>query len=1575
MKGDFSKAARITAANDLGLLYQQGRIISDRDLTEAELIAEAWRETAARDVIGAGVAAVPAHEPDGYRVEAAAVHGPHVDVRLTPGRIWADGIHLTLPPAAGGGSPSFGATYLAPPANPAGTATGDINDGIRDAVILEIALGALNGFQDPARLVEPALGGPDTAERIHPRQALRLLRLTAGEDCTTIGPRLRDDLSAHGRLSVTLEPATVVAGDCPVVEGGGYSGFEHNLYRIEIAETAGAAVMFKWSSVNGGLVGRGRFLGGADPRVQITANRAAILNSGITEYYLEALEFDDHLGHWRLVYGTTATLNADGDIDLTAPATFGTIPGAAGTVFFRLWNGIQPIAPYAGGATPFRDGIELHFTSPAASYRPADFWTFDLRAGEIENPETLHDDAPPEGPQLRRVPLAEISWTGRRDTEISGEIEDCRRRFRPLTNQKVCCTYLVGNGVTSFGDFNSLEEAVAHLPAAGGQICLLPGIHLANLVLANRFNVKIHGCFERTMVLPRMAGVNDPVIRIEGGGEIEVADLDFFAPFGIAIDAAGSVQAPLRGLRILKCRVLSLTYGFRIEWAQKATIAGNRVWLLDHAQARSAISIRASDSLIEKNVLGVWPYEFKPPVPGDDGREEDEPPDPADPCIKPDQIYGNLILVVGYVLNAWLTVLTAAPQQPYRARGGLHLRGSCERIDVIGNRVDGGASHGIVLGGTYPDEITEQDRPETGPVAPMLTLMGKTVPGNAWDEAGNPVLDMVITLSDSSGAAVQSRIAGPPDGRFIFSVPAGVYRLTVSAGYEVVSAALTSKETLEVVVRRVEAVIAPDAGFLYQIRIIDNTLERMGLSGIGFLRHSQDPAPPMLPSIATPEALVAFIAEMIAPRELVGTTNLIRDIEIRGNRIQDNLRVVFTKSLADMATKIAQGGISLPLVEGARIVDNHIVRNGTSAANPCAGIFIGYGEEVSLSGNHIAGNGPLGDDYDSAGFDGLRGGVVIRMATAMVAGGAKDAQERPALDIRDNHIDQPAGRAITAFAFGPVSCVGNHLNSEREGKWSFVDRFVGAVMIANLGGLHRHFEALGNTGFDGSDVADGNSPPLSHQQVGLAAANSVEALLPGGEILFNSNRVRTGGSHRAYSSMLLVTCDDLGYDGNQSAIFKPDLVFTNLTALGMSVRVTDSRFRERARSTAMSVLSMAFSLSEAGRPYAMNATVHNQADHCIIASSSGWHELDNPNQIVFDQRCPVERPQKSDYLMQALLALLRYEAQPEVDLDKAAVTTPEAVGKVAGDVASFQDQMLGAKAYEVYRVEQSQGPQAIRTTELKAEMYQRHQAAAALSQRGMLATVREAPEPVGGALVIDGRVTDAKGNAVPGAEVELVDARGNVLGIGAKADAAGYYALTVTPEQKKKLAEIDSVSLRAALDEDKPAMVPATAILRGDPGKARADIVTERLKDYQFVLPTRGAILDRGGVLRDVVVRPAEPVDNGPVDSPPVAPVRPSEPAPRGDPTPPITPRRPVAPTEGDRQAMRSVAAIGLETVRGVGPAMAERLREAGIEDADAILAAGPEKLRDILGSRADAIHASAAEAVREARGRPDDDG
>ena len=54
-----------------GVLHQQGRVTLDADLTEGELLDLGWQSQAAQDIIGARVAAVPANEPDGFRVDAA----------------------------------------------------------------------------------------------------------------------------------------------------------------------------------------------------------------------------------------------------------------------------------------------------------------------------------------------------------------------------------------------------------------------------------------------------------------------------------------------------------------------------------------------------------------------------------------------------------------------------------------------------------------------------------------------------------------------------------------------------------------------------------------------------------------------------------------------------------------------------------------------------------------------------------------------------------------------------------------------------------------------------------------------------------------------------------------------------------------------------------------------------------------------------------------------------------------------------------------------------------------------------------------------------------------------------------------------------------------------------------------------------------------------------------------------------------------------------------------------------------------------------------------------------------------
>ena len=189
-----------------------------------------------------------------------------------------------------------------------------IGDDVRDAVILEVSDEALHGFQYPERLIEPALGGPDTTERAFVNFRFRLLRLGADEDCNTILGKLRT-IRRPRAGSASLAPVVAIGGDCPVVGGGGYTGFEHNLYRIEIATTRRHR---RASSGASGTAGSSD-AGASTPRRRHHRRRPHRDHQRRPHVVLPrgaAVRCADGTGAWAVVYGTAATLNTDHDLEL-----------------------------------------------------------------------------------------------------------------------------------------------------------------------------------------------------------------------------------------------------------------------------------------------------------------------------------------------------------------------------------------------------------------------------------------------------------------------------------------------------------------------------------------------------------------------------------------------------------------------------------------------------------------------------------------------------------------------------------------------------------------------------------------------------------------------------------------------------------------------------------------------------------------------------------------------------------------------------------------------------------------------------------------------------------------------------------------------------------------------------------------------------------------------------------------------------------------------------------------------------------------------------------------------------------
>ena len=1544
MKGDFSGWRFRALDNFNAVLHQQGRVLNDVDFTAAERIDLHWQHTAGRDVIGARVAAVPAGEPNGFRIVSARVDNTGgtqtVLLEVSPGRAWADGLLTYLAGATEGSTAAVtrAASYFSPPVQSPAATPASIGDDIRDAVILELTQEEVNAFQWPERLLEPALGDLDTTERVQTSFAFRLYRLAANETCRSIIAGLQDGPAGKGRLTVTLEPAADVVGECPVPAGGGYTGFEHNLYRLEIAHTPPAVGRhFKWSQFNGGLVGRGRFHA-ATRRCEIRANRAAILTSNLTSFYLEAVRFDAAIGRWTVDFGAIATLNAQNELALTDPPFFGTFPAADEDVFFRLWNGIEPIASFTNAANPpLLDGIELLFDAPTATnYRPGDYWTFPVRVGQATT-QPLVDNEPPHGVFHHRVALAEIHWTDRRNTAVSGTIADCRRRFRPLTNQNVCCTFLVGDGVNTFGDFNSLEEAAAHLPSAGGELCLLPGIHHSNLSLTGRQKITIHGCPKRSIVLPRVATKSSPILEFIDCEEIQLRGLDLVSFDGLPIYARSTAGEPprMRDLSIEDCRILGCHENtIRIDRARDIHIARNVIWQLDKLEAGAAISFEADGVLIERNRLGVVPAGTEPAPPG--APESPEGENPSDPCAESDLFYAVPFYVVAYASGIWSLLYLQVAVNPYRALGGIHVRAGSEQVRIADNRIMGGASNGITLGG----ELIARDRPREEPGPPdrrreTLTLTTGRFLAVVRDASGNVVPNVELTLTNAATGATRADLSDSVGQASITGLAPGQYQLTVQPGYRVLAVVQAAEgDTFAITVGNaaVPAAETTRLAQIYRVEIVENDITLMGLSGVGFGVHPPVSIPrpgldledlePANPGIPVTIDLNAAILGLIAPDDLLSVANGVNELQIRNNRIHRNLLSPFTAQMREQAARVGRGGISLAICSELVIAENHIVDNGPTAADPVCGIFIGYAEDVDIGDNVIANNGALPDGPVDL-REGIRGGIAIRLAAA---GGLDTAEIRkPALRVHDNRIDQPAGRALAAIAFGPVMCADNFLNSERVGRATFLDLLVGGVMIINFAGLHHYLRNV----------------------LGSGRFENVEVILPGGETILANNHVRLGPQNVGLSSLGVLTIDDLGADGNQSTVFQRRLLLANSLLWALTtVRVTNNRLSEMAPEPTWSLWSAGF---------ASNVTAINQADHCIITQgAAGAASITIPNVILRPSACGrfAESAAQWQYIITVLLQALG--------------GTPSPGGTTATPNPKFVDVQVG-NAYEVYtrgqstkryvmhaerqRVAAKYGADSPRVQVLERQLQVSRVVSAEMRNLAETARAPVVVAPERGA-VFTGRVVDTRSRGQAEVVVALVRADGRALDLTARTDRSGNFAVPVDAVRAERLAKEGPVFVRV-LDEKGTALMTSKEPVAF---AATGQIVTELTVPSRVIPPsvfTGGRpIFDvRDAVTERESSRSTESTGSAP--SPPVEPVAP-EPGRPAEPAQPVQPPQPPKPTS-----------TPLTDVRGLGRARIATLNRAGIVDVEGLLQSNLEQTARLVGIAPATLKKNAEEALK----------
>lgn len=183
------------------------------------------------------------------------------------------------------------------------------------------------------------------------------------------------------------------------------------------------------------------------------------------------------------------------------------------------------------GFIPLEGGVEVKFQ--LGTFRTGDYWLIPARTipgkfGDIEWPQ---EGGSPVfkltfGNIHHYCRLALLNATGTTSISVS-LLEDCRKKFPPLTELptggKCCCTVTVGPE----GDYPTLQEAVDARPEGFEgvwHVCLMPGEHrLAGAVeVLDHEGLIISGCEWQSQIVGEE---NEPILIVKGGSKIRVEGL------------------------------------------------------------------------------------------------------------------------------------------------------------------------------------------------------------------------------------------------------------------------------------------------------------------------------------------------------------------------------------------------------------------------------------------------------------------------------------------------------------------------------------------------------------------------------------------------------------------------------------------------------------------------------------------------------------------------------------------------------------------------------------------------------------------------------------------------------------------------------------------------------------------------------------------------------------------------------------------------------------------------------------------------------------------------------------------
>ncbi|HMH22228.1 MAG TPA: DUF6519 domain-containing protein [Puia sp.] len=747
MGSDISRINFDAAKHYKSVRMQQGRVLTDDDYNEGNRIQEDDLRKSRVDIIG------PYGSPDdGWLISSPRIDKGLINFDILAGVLYLGGLRLELEQLE---TYRLQKDWLQQPADL--DKMPPFSDKPRyDLVFIEAWQQTVTAVEDDA-LFEVALGGPDTTTRLRNMRRVHLATDIGTCDCSDAWQQLIKNWAGEklgavqNYLRVPDEWLKVSYGDtglppdlCTPTAAGGYLGAENQAIRVQITDPGN----FTWGFDN------------ASPlyRVQISADQktitlltdpkdqyhwplsgqvvellpwSAVLSDGekLAEMtgHLTTVDasYDPDSNVFTLLDAVPATLGVDWtkrddfpDLDKPAPSDI-VDRKPAEYWYLRVWNRGDDLSspakiPITAGPVALgHTGLEVTITGNDSV--AGDFWVIAARpeSPNLVVPWELEKGMRPMGPARWFAPLAVLRWTPDPNGKLSvGEfVHDCRKKFNPLTADDCCCTFSVGDGIKSFGDYNSIQQAVDALPSQGGKICVLAGEHVANVRISQKKQIRISGCGDQSIVRPGPKQITDPIFSIANAQKIRIDQLTLVALDGTAIevldDAKGTTASST--ITIHENNILAFVNAIRIRVLEAAndndiTISYNRIGMVDRADGALggvAIFSAADKVLIERNRIIVVPQP-DPKDPDDPRPKDPSGGDPFDPCRDIQKTYANgfsikfqVFLLLKYVI---LYMPSFRVRKNYNTLGGIQIGSGSERVRIWQNEITGGRGNGITLG-------------------------------------------------------------------------------------------------------------------------------------------------------------------------------------------------------------------------------------------------------------------------------------------------------------------------------------------------------------------------------------------------------------------------------------------------------------------------------------------------------------------------------------------------------------------------------------------------------------------------------------------------------------------------------------------------------------------------------------------------------------------------------------------------------------------------------------------------------------------------------------------------------------